>query len=104
MLEANGYEVLAVGGPDEAARLVSARCVDLLLTDVVMPEVSGSQLAARLSAVAPAMRILFMSGYSDEAVVRRGVVDPNASFLQKPFATADLARRVSLMLEQRSAA
>ncbi len=74
MLEANGYEVLAVGDADEAARVCTPRGVDLLLTDVVMPEVSGSVLAERLAVLAPDMRILFMSGYSDEAVIRHGVL------------------------------
>ena len=72
MLEANGYEVLTVADAEEATRLCTVRGIDLLLTDVVMPEVSGSELAERLGALAPDMRILFMSGYSDEAVVRHG--------------------------------
>jgi two-component system cell cycle sensor histidine kinase/response regulator CckA len=99
MLEANGYEVLAVGGPDEAARLVSARCVDLLLTDVVMPEVSGNVLAERLGMIAPEMRILFMSGYSDEAVHRQGMLGASAAFLEKPFTERTLARKVREVLD-----
>jgi two-component system cell cycle sensor histidine kinase/response regulator CckA len=99
MLEANGYEVLAAGGPDEAARLVSARGVDLLLTDVVMPEVNGSVLAERLAMIAPEMRILFMSGYSDEAVQRQGVLSPAAAFLEKPFTERTLARKVREVLD-----
>src|SRR6185503_20478404 len=67
MLETKGYEVLAAAGADEAERLCAARTggVDLLLTDVVMPEVNGRVLAERLAALSPSMRILFMSGYSD---------------------------------------
>jgi FixJ family two-component response regulator len=99
MLEANGYEVLAVGGPDEAARVCSARGVDLLLTDVVMPEVSGSVLAERLSLIAPAMRTLFMSGYSDEAVHRQGMLGAGAAFLEKPFTERTLARKVREVLD-----
>jgi PAS domain S-box-containing protein len=99
MLEANGYEVLAVGGADEAARVCSARGVDLLLTDVVMPEVSGSVLAERLSLIAPAMRTLFMSGYSDEAVHRQGMLGDGAAFLEKPFTERTLARKVREVLD-----
>ena len=99
MLEANGYEVFAVGDPEEAARICSERPVDLLLTDVVMPEVSGSQLAERLRALAPSMRILFMSGYSDEAVQRHGELSAAAAFLEKPFTEGTLARKVREVLD-----
>ena len=94
MLEANGYEVFAVGDAESAARLCTERTVDLLLTDVVMPEVSGSQLAERLRGLAPRMRILFMSGYSDEAVQRHGELTASAAFLEKPFTERALARKV----------
>jgi two-component system cell cycle sensor histidine kinase/response regulator CckA len=99
MLEANGYEVLTVEGADEAARLCIARGIDLLLTDVVMPEVSGSALAKRLGALAPDMRILFMSGYSDEAVHRQGELSSSAAFLEKPFTERALARKVREVLD-----
>jgi CheY-like chemotaxis protein len=99
MLEANGYEVLTVEGAEEAARLCTARGIDLLLTDVVMPEVSGSALAERLGALAPDMRILFMSGYSDEAVVRHGELAASAAFLEKPFTERTLARKVREVLD-----
>jgi two-component system cell cycle sensor histidine kinase/response regulator CckA len=101
MLEANGYQVLSVHDADEAERICTSRAIDLLLTDVVMPEVSGSQLAARLSAVAPAMRILFMSGYSDEAVVRHGELSEAAAFLEKPFTERALASKVREVLDSR---
>jgi two-component system, cell cycle sensor histidine kinase and response regulator CckA len=99
MLEANGYEVLTVGDAEEAARVCSERFVHLLLTDVVMPEVSGSALAERLAAIAPDMRILFMSGYSDEAVYRHGEIGPGAAFLEKPFSERTLARKVREVLD-----
>ena len=74
MLEANGYEVLTVHDADEAARAVhrAPGGVDLLLTDVVMPEVNGRELAERLGGSPRTCAILFMSGYSDEAVYRHG--------------------------------
>jgi PAS domain S-box-containing protein len=99
MLEANGYEVFAVHAADEAARICTEQTVDLLLTDVVMPEVSGWVLAERLGALAPAMRILFMSGYSDEAVQRHGELTETAAFLEKPFSERALARKVREVLD-----
>jgi PAS domain S-box-containing protein len=100
MLESNGYEVLTVAGADEAVALCGARSIDLLLTDVVMPDISGSELAVRLGALAPDMRILFMSGYSDEAVVRHGELTETAAFLEKPFTEKALARKVREVLDQ----
>jgi two-component system cell cycle sensor histidine kinase/response regulator CckA len=99
MLEANGYQVLTVAGADEAARLCGERRIDLLLTDVVMPDISGSELAERLGALKPDMRILFMSGYSDEAVVRHGIIRPNTAFIEKPFSETTLARKVREVLD-----
>jgi PAS domain S-box-containing protein len=99
MLEANGYEVFAVGDADEATRICTERTIDLLLTDVVMPEVSGSQLAERLRGLVPSMRILFMSGYSDEAVQRHGELTAAAAFLEKPFTEKTLARKVREVLD-----
>ncbi len=101
MLETKGYEVLAAAGADEAERMCAARSggVDLLLTDVVMPEVNGRALAERLAAMSPSMRILFMSGYSDEAVYRHGEISPNAAFIEKPFTDRTLARKVREVLD-----
>jgi len=103
MLESNGYEVLTVRDADEAARVCTERPsgVDLLLTDVMMPEVNGRDLAERLGALAPSMRILFMSGYSDEAVHRHGVLGESAAFLEKPFTERTLARKVREVLDER---
>jgi two-component system cell cycle sensor histidine kinase/response regulator CckA len=98
MLEAKGYRVLAASGAAEAERLCTDD-VDLLLTDVVMPEVNGRALAERLSTTAPAMRILFMSGYSDEAVYRHGEISPNAAFIEKPFTVRTLARKIREVLD-----
>jgi two-component system, cell cycle sensor histidine kinase and response regulator CckA len=98
MLESKGYNVLAAAGAEEAERLCTDG-VDLLLTDVVMPEVNGRVLAERLSASSPAMRILFMSGYSDEAVYRHGEISPDASFIEKPFTDRTLARKVREVLD-----
>jgi PAS domain S-box-containing protein len=106
MLESLEYRVLPAGDGEAALALAEAfdGPIDVLVSDLVMPGLGGRQVAERLRESNPDTAVLYMSGYSDEAVVRRGVVDPNASFLQKPFATADLARRVTQMLEQRLAA
>jgi PAS domain S-box-containing protein len=104
MLESLEYRVLPAGDGADALALAEAfdRPIDLLVSDLVMPGLGGKQVAERLRESNPDVAVLYMSGYSDEAVVRRGVVDPHASFLQKPFATADLARCVSDLLEERA--
>jgi signal transduction histidine kinase/CheY-like chemotaxis protein len=96
VLAAQGYRVLAAGDPAEALRLSGGHPgpVHLLLTDVVMPGMSGRDLAERLLAGRPGLRVLYMSGYADHAIVEHGVVDPAVPFLPKPFTAEALARRV----------
>jgi two-component system cell cycle sensor histidine kinase/response regulator CckA len=101
MLEANGYEVLTVADAAEAEELCGRRTIDLLLTDVVMPDLNGRALAERLSERTPGLRILFMSGYSDEAVHRHGVLGESAAFLEKPFTERALTRKVREVLDAR---
>jgi CheY-like chemotaxis protein len=101
MLEGCGYRILSAPDADSAARLCSEHPggVDLLLTDVVMPDVGGRVLAERLTALFPALRVLFMSGYSDEAVFRHGIIRPDTAFIEKPFSQAGLARKVREVLD-----
>ena len=101
MLGGCGYEVLAAPDADGAARMCEAHPggVDLLLTDVVMPDIGGRALAERLTALFPHLRVLFMSGYSDEAVVRHGIIRPDTAFIEKPFTQASLARKVREVLD-----
>ena len=96
VLEQAGYTVLLAGGGAEALRLAEhhAGPIHLLVTDVVMPEMSGRELARLLVERWPATKVLYMSGYADDAVERHGVLDPGTAFMQKPFTPSALARRV----------
>ena len=101
ILENHGYKVLEADGGGAAMELVKANSgrIDLLLTDVVMPEVAGSELAAQVTEVSPETKVIYMSGYTDDAVVRHGLVDEAGQFLQKPFAPDALARKVREVLD-----
>lgn len=91
-----GYRVLCAGHPDEALRLLERRpeSVDLLVTDVVMPGMSGGDLVRRARASRPGLRCLFMSGHSENVIAHSGVLDPGVRYIQKPFGLADLAEAV----------
>jgi PAS domain S-box-containing protein len=103
-LEAAGYRVL--GAPDGATALARLRAdgasVRLLLTDVVMPGMSGRELAAQVRVLRPGLPVLFTSGYTDGEILRRGLLDPGAAFVQKPFAPDAIARLVRQGLEAAS--
>ena len=96
-----GYDVLEAADPDQAVRL-SHRTdgpIHLLLTDVVMPGASGHTLSRQLSLERPALKVLYMSGYTDNAIVHHGVLDPGAVLLEKPFSAEGLARKVREVLD-----
>jgi two-component system, cell cycle sensor histidine kinase and response regulator CckA len=101
MLGGCGYEVLEAADADAAMELCGEHPngVDLLLTDVVMPDIGGRALADRLTALFPHLRVLFMSGYSDEAVFRHGIIRPDTAFIEKPFSQPALARKVRDVLD-----
>ena len=96
MLERLGYAVVRAGSAGEAIRLAAADSgtIRLLVTDVVMPEMNGWDLALRLCAEHSALRCLFMSGYTADVIAHHGVLDENVRFLQKPFSLRDLAVKV----------
>jgi len=100
-LEAHGYVVLAAANPADAMRVVERHggTIQLLLTDVVMPGLSGRELADRLSARSPELRVLYMSGYPGDAVVQRGSLPIGSAFVQKPFSPDGLARKVRDILD-----
>ncbi len=96
-----GYQVHEAASPDEAVR-VNHRIggpLHLLLTDVVMPGASGHQLGRQLSLERPHLKVLYMSGYTDNAIVHHGVLDPDATLLEKPLSAEDLARKVREVLD-----
>jgi len=102
VLEGAGYAVLVAPSPAEALRIASDRVGDLqlVLTDVVMPQMNGRELAQRLTARRPELRVMYMSGYTDDAVVRNGVLAAEAEFIQKPFSPAELTRRIRELLDR----
>jgi signal transduction histidine kinase len=100
-LERYGYSVLSAGTAREAVRVSEAYRgpIHLLLTDVVMPDVSGPELASGLAAARRDMRVLYMSGYTDDTVMRRGMLEGGTAYLQKPFTPQRLAQKVAEVLE-----
>jgi PAS domain S-box-containing protein len=102
-LERLGYRVLAAGTPGEAIRLAREHRgrIDLLMTDVVMPEMNGRDLARNLQSLYPDIRRLFMSGYTANVIAHQGVLDPGVHFLQKPFSAQDLGAKVREALGER---
>ena len=101
LLERQGYTVLVAANADEALQLFEANpSIDLLLTDVVMPGASGPELVKRLVERRPALKVIYMSGYTDEAIVHHGVLDPGIAFLHKPFTSETLGRKIREVLDR----
>lgn len=102
MLESLGYLVLSASTPGAALEMAETHNgeIDLLITDVIMPEMNGRELARQVHLLRPEIKILFMSGYTSNVIVHRGVLDKGVRFIQKPFSTTDLAVEVSEALKQ----
>ena len=103
MLERYGYQVLEAADGKAALDVAAAHAgpIHLLLTDVVMPEINGRELANRLSKARPGVNVLFMSGYTDDAVVRHGILQEGIAYLQKPFTPRSLAAKVRTSLNHK---
>jgi two-component system cell cycle sensor histidine kinase/response regulator CckA len=102
VLEQLGYTVLEAAAPPDAILIAEryAGIIELLLTDVVMPRISGRALATTIAVMRPETRILFMSGYTGDAIVRHGVLEPGTHFIEKPFTPEALALKVREVLDR----
>jgi len=102
ILERAGYRILTATGGADAVRLCEQHRgeIDLLLTDVVMPEMSGRELERRVMGTDPKLKVLFMSGYADDAIVHHGVLDPGTRFIGKPFSVRELRQKVREVLDE----
>jgi PAS domain S-box-containing protein len=101
ILEMGGYRVLEAASGEEALTLFKQHegQIDLIMTDVVMPQMSGRELAQSLEVLHPGIKVLYMSGYTDDAIVRHGLLDQEIAFLQKPFTPDALMRKVREVLD-----
>ncbi|MEO8679973.1 MAG: ATP-binding protein [Vicinamibacterales bacterium] len=101
LLERQGYKVLVAANADAAIEQSERNPdIDLLLTDVVMPGDSGPELVKRLMAQRPALKVLYMSGYTDDAIVHHGILAPGIAFLHKPFTSETLGRKIRDVLDR----
>jgi DNA-binding NtrC family response regulator len=96
MLERQGYRVLSASKPDEAISVAKEHAgeIHLLMTDVVMPEMNGRDLAKNLTSFCPGLKRLFMSGYPADVIAHQGMLEEGVHFIQKPFSLQDLAAKV----------
>jgi two-component system, cell cycle sensor histidine kinase and response regulator CckA len=99
-LESVGYTVIQAASGKQALQLAqqSRAPIHLLLTDVVMPEMSGPELAAQITSICPAIKLIYTSGYTDDAIARQGILDPTVTFIQKPYRPKALARKIREVL------
>jgi nitrogen-specific signal transduction histidine kinase/CheY-like chemotaxis protein len=104
ILSSKGYRVLEAGACDLALRITREHSgpIDALVTDVVMPQMSGRQLAEIIQGIRPQIKVLYISGYTDDIISHHGVLEPGTAFLQKPFSPEAFAGKVHDLLNQRS--
>jgi DNA-binding NtrC family response regulator len=100
-LQRAGYRMLDAPGPIEAKRIAEQHrgVIQLMITDVVMPKINGRDLAEQVGRKRPDMKVLYMSGYTDNAVLNSGILDKDVAFLQKPFTPISLTQKVREVLE-----
>jgi two-component system cell cycle sensor histidine kinase/response regulator CckA len=100
LLQRQGYTVLVAQNADEAFQLFEQNpSIDIVLTDVVMPSASGPELTSRLVERRPGLKVIYMSGYTDDAIVQHGVLKPGIPFLHKPFTSETLGRKIREVLD-----
>jgi CheY-like chemotaxis protein len=99
-LESVGYTVIQAASGKEALRKAEdlSEPIHLLLPDVVMPELSGPELAAQVKSLRPDIKVIFTSGYTDDTIARQGILDPSVAFIQKPYRPRALARKIREVL------
>jgi CheY-like chemotaxis protein len=99
-----GYDVLDAGCGDDAIDACSRRkaAIHLMLTDVVLPDMTGVDLSRRLAAILPEMKVIFMSGYTNIGVLQEGILESDVAFIQKPFTSETLARRIREVLDSKT--
>jgi two-component system, cell cycle sensor histidine kinase and response regulator CckA len=102
ILSMHGFTVVDAGDGEEALRRLDEQSdrIDLVVTDVVMPGMSGRELAAALRERAPGLRVLYMSGYHDDELLRHGLLRDDESFLQKPFGPDELMTKIRELLDR----
>ena len=101
-LQSHGYRVLVAENGEDALRVGKEHegPIDLMVTDVVIPKMGGKEVAERLQPLYPHMKVIYMSGYTDNAIAHHGVLAPGLNFIEKPFSPEDLARKVRKVLDQ----
>jgi DNA-binding NtrC family response regulator len=103
VLTERGYVVLAAGAPEEAEALckLHGAGIRLMITDVILPRMNGRQLSQRATALCPGIKVVFMSGYTDDAIAHHGILEPGIAFIEKPLSPQTVLRKVREVLDSK---